>query len=412
MASRVVMPKLSDTMEEGKILRWLKQEGDRVETGQTLAEVETDKATVEMEAYTSGVIRKIVAGPGDTVKIGALIAVIGTPDEDIAPLLAPDAPAVARAPASARSPEPRAESQPSPKVGAVLSERPSMSESKGRTLRASPLALRMAAESGINLVALQGTGPQGRVIKRDIEAAMAAAAKPEAAAPSAQPIGEVQEFELSSMRRTIAKRLVQSKAPVPHFYLTVDAAVDRLWEAYRALREENYPITLNDVIIKAAASALRRHPEMNASFAGDRVKQYSYVHIGVAVAIDDGLITPVIRDADTKSLADIAAEAKALAERARSRRLQPSEYTGATFSISNLGMMGIEEFSAIINPPEAGILAVGAVREVPVVEGGQVKIGRRMKLTLSVDHRVADGAQASRFLGTLRRALENPLLLG
>ena len=196
------------------------------------------------------------------------------------------------------------------------------------------------------------------------------------------------------MRRTIAKRLVQSKAPVPHFYLTVDVAVDRLWEAYRALREENYPVSLNDVIIKAAAVALRRHPEMNASFAGDHVKQYSHVHIGVAVAIDDGLITPVIRDADTKSLADIAAEAKALAERARNRRLQPNEYTGATFSISNLGMMGIDEFSAIINPPEAAILAVGAVREVPVVEGGQVKVGRRMKLTLSVDHRVADGAQA------------------
>jgi pyruvate dehydrogenase E2 component (dihydrolipoamide acetyltransferase) len=270
----------------------------------------------------------------------------------------------------------------------------------------------MAAESGINLGALQGTGPQGRVIKRDIEAALATAAKSQVAAAPAQPVGDVQEFELSSMRRTIAKRLIQSKAPVPHFYLTVDAAVDRLWEAYRALREENDPVSLNDVIIKAAAVALRRHPEMNASFAGDHVKQYSHVHIGVAVAIDDGLITPVIRDADTKPLADIAAEAKALAERARNRRLQPNEYTGATFSISNLGMMGIDEFSAIINPPEAAILAVGAVREVPVVEGGQVKIGRRMKLTLSVDHRVADGAQAARFLGTLRRMLENPLLLG
>ena len=270
----------------------------------------------------------------------------------------------------------------------------------------------MAAEAGISLSALQGTGPQGRVIKRDIEAALAAAAKAHAEPQPVQPAGDVQEFELSSMRRTIAKRLVQSKAPVPHFYLTVDVAVDRLWEAYRALREENYPVSLNDVVIKAAASALRRHPEMNASFGGDRVKQYTYVHIGVAVALEDGLITPVIRDADRKSLTEIAAEAKALAERARNRRLQPNEYTGATFSISNLGMMGIEEFSAIINPPEAAILAVGAVREAPVVEGGQVKVGRRMKLTLSVDHRVADGAQAARFLGTLRRMLENPLLLG
>jgi len=399
MASRVVMPKLSDTMEEGKILRWLKQEGDRVETGQTLAEVETDKATVEMEAYTNGVIRKIVAAPGDTVKIGALIAVIGAPDEDVSSLLvaAPPAPKPVPAPQPARVTPAQASSREPQAAG-------------GRALRASPLALRMAAESGINLGALQGTGPQGRVIKRDIEAALASAAAP--APPAAQPVGDVQEFELSSMRRTIAKRLIQSKAPVPHFYLTVDAAVDRLWEAYRALREENYPVSLNDVIIKAAAVALRRHPEMNASFAGDHVKQYSHVHIGVAVAIDDGLITPVIRDADTKPLADIAAEAKALAERARNRRLQPNEYTGATFSISNLGMMGIDEFSAIINPPEAAILAVGAVREVPVVEGGQVKAGRRMKLTLSVDHRVADGAQAARFLGTLRRMLENPLLLG
>ena len=348
-----------------------------------------------------------MAAPGDTVKIGALIAVIGSADEDVSALLE-------AAPPAATVGEHRESKSPQPQPARVTAPQAASREphvAVGRALRASPLALRMAAEAGINLGALQGTGPQGRVIKRDIEAALAEASTTQAAARPAQPAGDVQEFELSSMRRTIARRLIQSKAPVPHFYLTVDAAVDRLFEAYRALRDENYPISLNDVIIKASAAALKRHPEMNASFAGDHVKQYSHVHIGVAVAIDDGLITPVIRDADTKSLADIAAEAKALAERARNRRLQPNEYTGATFSISNLGMMGIEEFSAIINPPEAGILAVGAVREVPVVEGGQVKVGRRMKLTLSVDHRVADGAQAARFLGTLRRMLENPLLL-
>ncbi len=284
MASRVVMPKLSDTMEEGKILRWLKQEGDRVETGQTLAEVETDKATVEMEAYTSGVIRKIVAAPGDTVKIGALIAVIGGADEDVSALLAPEGPAVARPStvpgATLSEPHDRARgeskgSRPSTSLGATLNEPldRARGESTGRALRASPLALRMAAEAGISLGALQGTGPQGRVIKRDIQAALAAAATAPQAARPAQPAGDVQEFELSSMRRTIAKRLIQSKAPVPHFYLTVDAAVDRLWEAYRALREGSYPISLNDVIIKASASALRRHPEINASFAGDHVKQ-------------------------------------------------------------------------------------------------------------------------------------------
>jgi pyruvate dehydrogenase E2 component (dihydrolipoamide acetyltransferase) len=412
MASRVVMPKLSDTMEEGRILRWLKQEGDPVETGQTLAEVETDKATVEMEAYTNGVLRKLVASPGETVKVGALIAVIGGKDEDIAALLATSAPSTS-APSATPAPMP-APARPAPvaPARAAAPTTAASSEAGSRSLRASPLALRMAAESGIDPGALQGSGPQGRVIKRDIEEALARAQTVAPAAPKAAAAGEARDVELTSMRRTIAKRLVQSKAPVPHFYLTVDVAADRLWDAYRALREENYPISLNDVIIKASAAALRRHPEINASFGGDHVTYYSRVHIGLAVAIDDGLITPVIRDADTKSLTEIAAEAKALADRARNRQLQPSEYTGATFSISNLGMMGIEEFSAIINPPEAAILAVGAVREVPVVEAGQVKPGRRMKLTLSVDHRVADGAQGARFLGTLKRMLENPLLIG
>ena len=424
MASRVVMPKLSDTMEEGKILRWLTKEGDKVETGQTLAEVETDKATVEMEAYTNGVIRKLIAGEGDTIKVGALIAVIGGADEDISALLeAPPAaePAAAAPPARpAPRPSPRPVAAPAgrtapgprPVAAAAGAGAPAASaheSSANRGMRASPLALRMASEAGIDLNRLQGSGPQGRIIKRDIEAAIEK--ETTGAAPGAQPVGDVQEIELSSMRRTIAKRLVQSKAPVPHFYLTVDVAMDRVWEAYRALREENYPVSLNDVVIKATASALRRHPEINASFAGDHVKQYNRVHIGLAVALEDGLITPVIRDADTKSLVEIAGEARAMAERARSRGLQPHEYTGGTFSISNLGMMGIEEFSAIINPPEAAILAVGAVREVPVVENGQVRVGRRMKLTLSVDHRVADGAMGARFLQTLTRMLENPLLI-
>jgi pyruvate dehydrogenase E2 component (dihydrolipoamide acetyltransferase) len=425
MASRVVMPKLSDTMEEGKILRWLKQEGDKVETGQTLAEVETDKATVEMEAYTNGTIRKLVANPGDTVAIGALIAVIGAPDEDVSSLL--ESPAAAPAAATpAAAPAPRPTPRPAPVTARPASAAPSprpvapaprpaapvAHDAGSRALRASPLALRMAAEAGIDLNALQGTGPQGRVIKRDIEAAVAKAqAEPAGAASSPAPVGDVQEIELSSMRRTIAKRLVQSKAPVPHFYLTVDVAADRLWDAYRALKDGNYPVSLNDVIIKACASALKRHPEINASFAGDHVKMYSRVHIGLAVALEDGLITPVIRDADSKSLIDIGAEARELADRARNRRLQPHEYTGATFSMSNLGMMGIEEFSAIINPPEAAILAVGAVREVPVVEKGQIVVGRRMKMTLSVDHRVADGAQGARFLATLKSMLENPLLI-
>lgn len=222
---------------------------------------------------------------------------------------------------------------------------------------------------------------------------------------------EFRELQLSSIRRTIAKRLVQSKGPVPHFYLTVDVSMDRLWEAYTALREQKVTISINDIIIKATALALRGHPEINASFAGDHVKQYSRVHIGVAVSLEDGLITPVLRDADIKPLEQISEEARTMADRARARTLQPHEYTGATFSISNLGMMGIEEFSAIINPPEAAILAVGSVRRAPIVVDGVLAVGYRMKLTLSVDHRVADGASAARFLQTLTRFLEHPLLM-
>jgi len=448
MASRVVMPKLSDTMEEGRILRWLKREGDRVETGQALAEVETDKATVEMEAYTNGTLRKVLAPQGETVKVGSLIAVIAAPDEDISAIVAeggqqqaastatppPGPPAPAATPPPASSPQPAradvarpgraaAPGREGPRTAPVAEAAPVRPADDRRTYRASPLAVRMAAEAGVDLRAIEGSGPQGRIVKRDIEAAMAGAQQvvPRAEAAERGPIAraalvregapEYEEVELSPMRRTIARRLVQSKAPVPHFYLTIDAGMDRAWEAYRALREEKSPITITDIVIKAVAMALRRHPEMNASFAGDRVRRYTRVHIGLAVAVDEGLITPVIRDADLKTLEEISAESKALAEQARARRLQPDEYTGATFSISNLGMMGIEEFAAVINPPEAAILAVGAVRQAPVVENGTIRIGYRMKVTLSIDHRVADGAMGARFLQTLRRLLENPLLM-
>jgi pyruvate dehydrogenase E2 component (dihydrolipoamide acetyltransferase) len=420
MASRVVMPKLSDTMEEGRILRWLKKEGDPVETGQALAEVETDKATVEMESYTNGLIRKLVAVEGDVIKVGQLIAVVGAEGEDISGLL-PD-PAAARppaAPAQAPAIAPPAAARAQPRTESSPAEPPG----NDRSLRASPLALRMAAEAGVNIRDLHGTGPQGRIIKRDIEAAREQAAAPRSSGPTPArtrsaarsaglpPGADVEEVELNSVRRTIAKRLVQSKGPVPHFYLTVEVAMDRVWDAYQALRGEHSTITINDIVVKATALALARHPELNASFAGDHVKRYGRVHIGLAVAIDEGLITPVVRDADTKALEEISEESRMLADRARARKLQPDEYTGATFSISNLGMMGIQEFSAIINPPEAAILAVGAVREVPVVVNGTLGIGRRMKLTLSVDHRVADGAMGARFMQTLQKYLEHPLLM-
>jgi pyruvate dehydrogenase E2 component (dihydrolipoamide acetyltransferase) len=412
MASRVVMPKLSDTMEEGRILRWLRNEGDQVETGQPLAEVETDKATVEMEAYTTGVVRKLVAPEGATIKVGNLIAVIGTAAEDISALLTEPLPVAAAHQAASAQPVGRA-----PARSVALT--PPLAS--GRTLRASPLALRMAAEAGLDLKTIAGSGPQGRVIKRDIEAALAASQptpaptvqgpRPVAVPAPRNEAAEFQPVELSMMRRTIAKRLVQSKSPVPHFYLTVEVAMDRAWEAYQALRAQQSEVTLNDIVIKATAAALRRHPQLNASFGGDHVRLYPRVHIGMAVAVEDGLITPVIRDADSKSLEEIAADARVLIERARARQLQPGEYTGATFSISNLGMMGIDEFSAIINPPEAAILAVGTIRQAPFAEHGQVKVGYRMKMTLSVDHRVADGATAASFMQTLKRMLENPLLM-
>ena len=426
MASRVVMPKLSDTMEEGRILRWLKSEGDAIETGQALAEVETDKATVEMEAYANGTIRKLIATEGQFVKVGDLIAIIGAPDEDISalvPAAGAAAPAASPAPAPAPVPAPKPPQPAAQPAAAAGGPAPT-----GRSLKASPLALRMAAEAGLDLGRLQGTGPQGRIIKRDIESALAAApaAPPSPAAvtgglpqrarslslAAARDAGpESQDVELSAVRRTIAKRLVQSKGPVPHFYLTIDVAMDRVWDAYKALRDQKSSISVNDIIVKATALALRQHPEINASFAGDHIKVFSRVHIGMAVALEDGLITPILRDADLKPLEEISEEARSLAERARAKKLQPNEYTGATFSISNLGMMGIEEFSAIINPPEAAILAVGAVRQVPVVVDGALAIGWRMKVTLSVDHRVADGAAGARFLQTLRRFLEHPLLM-
>jgi pyruvate dehydrogenase E2 component (dihydrolipoamide acetyltransferase) len=423
MASRVVMPKLSDTMEEGRIIRWLRKEGDPIETGQALAEVETDKATVEMEAYTNGTIRKLIATEGQFVKVGDLIGIIGSADEDISALVPAGGAAapIAARPAAAAPPAAAPITRQAPPPAATGAA----PAATGRSLKASPLALRMAAEGGLDLHAIHGSGPQGRIIKRDIEAAMAQSPAAPAPARTALPqrsrtlamqaardeAPESQDVELSSVRRTIAKRLVQSKGPVPHFYLTVDVAMDRVWDAYRALRDQKSTISINDIVVKATALALRQHPEINASFGGDHIKTFTRVHIGMAVALDEGLITPVLRDADIKPLEEISEEARTLVERARARKLQPNEYTGATFSISNLGMMGIEEFSAIINPPEAAILAVGAVRQVPVVVDGELTVGWRMKLTLSVDHRVADGAAGARFLQTLRRFLEHPLLM-
>jgi pyruvate dehydrogenase E2 component (dihydrolipoamide acetyltransferase) len=431
MATKVIMPKLSPTMEEGQISRWLKKEGDKVSMGEPLAEIDTDKATMEMQALANGVLRKILINEGQSAPLGQLIAVIGEPNEDIAALLT-DAPAAAAKPQEEKKPEPEkapeqpapqakaaaasAQPQPTPRADNGRQPQPAASDS-GRMI-VSPLAARMAAEAGIDLRSLQGSGPGGRIIKKDIEAALsqpkAEAATPLRLVPTPQ-VGAsgYRDEPASEIRKVIAKRLVTSLGPVPHFFLTTDIEMDRAAELRRGINalDPELKISINDIIIKVTAAALMQHPQVNASFQEKIVRYYEHADIGVAVAIEDGLITPVVRAADQKSLSQIAAEVRELAERARSRRLKPEEYTGATFSISNLGMFGIDEFTAVINPPEGGILAIGAMTPKPVVRDNEIVIRQMMRVTMSCDHRIIDGATGAKFLQTFKKILENPLYL-
>jgi pyruvate dehydrogenase E2 component (dihydrolipoamide acetyltransferase) len=435
MASKVIMPKLSPTMEEGQIARWLKKEGDKVSMGEPLAEIDTDKATMEMQALADGVLRKILVGEGESAPLGQLIGIIGGPDEDISSLLS-EAPAKAATP----TPEPApAKSEPEPEPARTAEPQPAESaEDKpvaapsgngaGGRLIVSPLAARMAAEAGIDLRSLRGSGPGGRIIKKDIETALSQQ-QPAAATAGRQPALRVIEGRqqqpivagassyhdepASEIRRTIARRLVTSLGPVPHFFLTTEIEMDRAAEMRRGINalDPDLKISINDIIIKVTAAALMQHPQVNASFQDKVVRYYDHADIGVAVAIEDGLITPIIRSADQKSLSQIAAEIRELAERAKSRKLKPEEYTGATFSVSNLGMFGINEFTAIINPPEGGILAIGAMTPQPVVRDGEVVVRQMMRVTMSCDHRLIDGATGAKFLQTFRKILENPLYL-
>jgi len=430
MASKVIMPKLSPTMEEGQIARWLKKEGDKVSMGEPLAEIDTDKATMEMQALSNGVLRKILIGEGESAPLGQLIGIIGEPDEDISALLS-EAPA--KAPATTAQPAPAAnepaqtaESQPAEPA----TEKPAAATSgngAGDRLIVSPLAARMAAEAGIDLRSLQGSGPGGRIIKKDIESAMsqqqpspAAAGRPALRVVEGrqqQPVvagaSTYHEEPASEIRRTIARRLVTSLGPVPHFFLTSEIEMDRAAEMRKGINalDPDLKISINDIIIKVTAAALMQHPQVNASFQDKVVRYYDHADIGVAVAIEDGLITPVIRSADQKSLSQITAEIRELADRAKSRKLKPEEYTGATFSVSNLGMFGINEFTAIINPPEGGILAIGAMTAQPVVRDGEVVVRQMMRVTMSCDHRLIDGATGAKFLQTFKKILENPLYL-
>jgi pyruvate dehydrogenase E2 component (dihydrolipoamide acetyltransferase) len=428
MATQVVMPKLSPTMEEGQLTRWLKKEGDKVSMGEPLAEIDTDKATMEMQALSNGVLRKILINEGESAPLGRPIAIIGEPDEDISSLLKSFENKGAQAPAKAEEPEKPAAAASEPKPSALdeQSQQASPPSRDGGRQLISPIAARMAADAGISLSSLQGSGPGGRIVKRDIEAAMTE--KPHAKAAPSLPIAALgrpaekgavygpsayRDEPVSEMRRTIAKRLVTSLGPVPHFFLTSEIDMERAADLRRSINEL-YPdakLSVNDVIIKVTAAALLAHPQVNASFQDKTIRHYEHADIGVAVATDNGLITPVVRSADLKSLVEIAAEVRELAERARARKLKPEEYTGASFSISNLGMFGVDEFTAVINPPEGAILAVGAMAPKPVVKDGSIVVRQTMRVTMSCDHRVIDGAAGAQFLQTLKQILENPLYL-
>jgi len=435
--TKVVMPKLSDAMETGKIIKWLKKEGDRIAGGDILAEVETDKADVEMEAFGAGVLRKILVPAGESAAIGALIGVIAEPGDDIAAVVA-SAPASTGSGTGAAAPKAVPSAVPAPRPAPVTpapapvapAARPAAAVgapapvpagirqgSQGGRVKASPLAKKIAAQAGVDLRLIQGSGPGGRIIRRDVEAAGsgagAAAAMAAAVRPAAIAGAEFEDVPLTQIRAAIARRMPLSKGPVPHFYVSSEVAMDRAWELREELNAlEGQPkISVNDFVIRACALALLKHPGVNASLQGDAIRVYHRAHIGVAVALDEGLITPVLRDCHAKPLAQIAVEARDLVERARNRKLRAPELSGATFSISNLGMFDVAEFSAIINPPEGAILAVGSVRRVPVVEESGLGVGRRMMLTISCDHRVMDGAMGARFLQDVKRLLEEPLRL-
>ena len=407
MVTKVHMEALSPTMEEGQLVQWLKSEGEEVSSGDILAEIETDKATMELVARGDGILRKIFLDAGGVSAVGSVIAVIASADEDISGI---EEGSDGNGTQQALPEESSAETTQEPEV-ATTSEISAGTRGTG-SVKASPLARRLATEMGVDLLTIKGSGPGGRVVKRDLEGAKTAGSTGAATTTWTPEENEYEDVPTSQMRKSIAKRLVTSIGPVPTFYLTVEVDMNRVIEARESmnsmLEEDGYRISVNDIVLKAVAAALRQHPNCNAQWHDNFVRRFNAVHLGVAVAIDEGLITPVIRNAHAKGIMQIASEVRELAGRARTKKLMPDEYTGSTFSVSNLGMFGIQEFTAIINPPEAGILAVGGIEETPVVVSGEVKIFPRMRITMSCDHRVIDGAQGARFLATLKSMLEEP----
>jgi pyruvate dehydrogenase E2 component (dihydrolipoamide acetyltransferase) len=421
MAEKIEMPKLSDTMEEGVIAKWNVKEGDKVESGDVIAEVETDKATMEVEVFDSGTVLKIMVAEGDAVPLGGVMAIIGEEGEDISDLLegldGNGAPSEKKEEKGSENKEEKKEKTDSedeeesfdPILDDVNGQEKSSDDGR---IKASPLAKKMAEDKGIDLKNVKGSGPDGRIVKRDIESYKPKEAEKPAAAAVSFDSEESEDVKISQMRKVIAKRLSESKFTNPHFYETVDIDMEGAIDARAKLNEvSDVKISFNDIVVKACAVALRRHPNVNSSWMDDVIRKHGDVNIAVAVAIDEGLMTPVINHADKKNLRQISTETRELAGLARDRKLQPEQMEGSTFTISNLGMFGIEEFTAIINPPNACILAVGAIRDVPVVKNGEVVPGKRMKVTLSSDHRIVDGAKAAEFLNTLRQLLENPLAM-
>jgi pyruvate dehydrogenase E2 component (dihydrolipoamide acetyltransferase) len=405
---KVEMPKMGDTMEEGKILHWLKTEGEQVKKGEMLAEVETDKVNIEIEAFAGGILRKILVGEGSSAPIGAAIALIGSADEPL-----PDDSAGRGAAAAKTVDVPARAPMPAPQPALAGSTVPGRPE----RIFISPIARRIAEANRLDYAGLRGSGPNGRIIKLDVEAALRGlqAAQP-APVPELLPLDttEVVEVPLSAMRRTIARRLSSSMQTAPHFYVTSVIDTDRLAALRQQINEyaagdpSPIKVSFNDLIIRAVAKALLRMPQMNVSFAEDRILQKKAVHIGVAVALEEGLIVPVLRDADRRGILDIARESRRLAEAARDGKLRPEDFSGGTFTVSNLGMFDVDSFTAVINPPESAILAVGSITPEPAVVDGQVVVRNRMKVTLSSDHRAIDGATAARFLQEVKRLLQEP----
>lgn len=419
-ATLITMPKMSDTMQEGTIAAWLKKVGDPVKSGEIIAEVETDKATMELESYEDGFLLYIGVDAGNSVAVDGVIAVIGEKGADYQTLLKAHQVGGKIAKPVETTIEPvssNSEIENSPAPVTPQTNTPVAVLNSGDRLKASPLAKRIAAEKGLDIRQVAGSGEGGRIVKKDVETFVPAVttvkpASAPAAATDAPSVGQesYREEKVSQMRKTIAKRLAESKYSAPHFYLTMEIIMDKAIEARKSMNEFSpVKISFNDMVIKAAAAALRKHPKVNSSWLGDKIRYNDHIHIGMAVAVEEGLLVPVIRFADSLSLSQISNQAKTLGGKAKNKELQPKDWEGNTFTISNLGMFGIDEFTAIINPPDACILAVGGIKETVIVKDGQMKIGNVMKVTLSCDHRVVDGAVGSAFLQTLKGLLEDPV---